>query len=367
MTILVFILLLSFLVIIHELGHFFAAKWAKVKTEEFGLGYPPKAIRLFRWMSTDFTLNWIPFGGFVRMYGEDQAHAEADPKAKEHGAFFTKTKWQRAVIIAAGPLVNFIFGVIAFSALFSVYGIPESQGIMITGVSPDSPAQTAGLMENDVVKSVVIDNQPKTFESVTAFVTSVREQQGKEVILELDRAGELITTEVYIRTASEIPEGQGALGVSVSPVESGFTRYPWWQMPFRGAYTGIQVSLEFSLEILRQLSRLLPQLLTGRVPADVAGPIGIVHQASEQDLLSSGLGTMVNFVAILSINLAIMNILPIPALDGGRLLMILIETITRRRVSPTYERWIHTVGFIGLLALITLVSFRDVSRILSGL
>jgi regulator of sigma E protease len=360
MSVLIFLIVLSFLVIIHELGHFLSAKWSGMKVEEFGIGYPPRAKTLFTDKAgTEYTLNWLPFGGFVRLFGEDAAMVE-EGKSNE-GAFFTKPLGKRLVVVLAGAVVNFVFGVIAFSIIYSVVGIPADFGyVRVDEIAAESPAETSGLRLEDEIEAVVIEEDATRVTGADQFVALVGQHRGETIRLVLKNRAD--QPEVYVRTIEEVPEGQGSIGVVIS--DFGFVHYPLWEMPVRGAIVGTKSAIEFGAMLIQALGDMVRNLfLFGQVPKEVAGPVGIAHSVAKAGILEEGFLAILNFTAILSINLAIMNVLPLPALDGGRAVFLVYELIFRRRVKPAFERTVNTMGFVMLLTLIVLVSVRDVKNI----
>lgn len=369
MTVVVLILVLSFLVIIHELGHLFAALWAKIKVEEFGIGYPPAARKLFTWKNIVFSLNWIPFGGFVRMAGEESN--PEDTLTQKTGEFYQANILRRLVVVLAGATVNFIFGIIAFTITFSNIGIPtQLNDARIGFVAEDSPAEKGGLQEGySLVGFKAADGKEvktQTSAEVISFVTS---QRGKTVTAKLQgpctgRECENLITEksVYVRTEAETPAGQGSLGIAFQDTVLQF--YPWYEMPVRSSYYGVTQALALGGEILKALGGLVKNLVsTGAVPSELAGPVGIVHQAQSAGLVQEGFLAILSFAGMLSINLAVMNVLPIPPLDGGKALFTLLEAIVTRKRLHIFEYWLNYGGYIFLMALIVLVTFRDVFRI----
>ncbi len=363
LTILVLLGVLSFLVLIHEFGHMIAAKIFGVSVEEFGIGYPPRAVKLFRKWKTDFTLNWLPFGGFVRMLGEERGGELQGVAAA--GQFYSKRKWQRMVIILAGAATNFVFGAVAFSVVYTLVGIPTNMpGVAVARVYQGSPAEQAGVMVGDIVESVKVEGQELAVGDVGGFVQLVGENLGKRA--ELVLSGESArNVSVYVRTKEETPEGEGALGVAIAP-NIQMARYPVWQMPFRGMVVGIKAAVGFGILIVGALYKMVHDLLVaGVVPAEVAGPVGIVYQASKQEILKEGPVAVIHLAGVLSINLAIVNVLPLPALDGGRAMFVFLEKFLGKRFKPIYENWANMVGFGLLLLLIVLVSLRDTGVILS--
>lgn len=356
MTLFWFVFILSFLVFIHELGHFFMARRAGVKVEEFGFGYPPKMFRFWKDREgTEYTVNWLPFGGFVRMSGEDPDSGELD--ARNQSAFYAKNKRARLGIIVAGAVMNFIFGAVAFGILYTKSGIPTNLGyVLVEEVKNDSPAFVAGLKQGDIVRELVVAGSSEEVNSVTGFVQRVSEFKGSTIQLRLDDDKLL---DVYVRTDAEIPEGQGALGVSIT--DFAMKQYPLWQMPFRGMWVGTKAAVNFGVFLLQSLGKMFYDMIfMGIVPKDVAGPVGIVHMAQKENLLTSGWEMILNFAAILSINLGVVNLLPIPALDGGRAVFVLLEGIIKKERLTWLEKRANAAGMILLLLMIVAVSIRDV-------
>lgn len=368
LTILWFLLLLSFLVIIHELGHFLAAKSVGVHVIEFGVGYPPVAKKLFTWMQTKFTLNWLPLGGFVRLYGDDAGEEfgtedELPAGVTEANKFHTKSISDRLRIILAGVLVNFVFGVIVFAGLYSVYGIPEQLGyVRVDQVLENSPAQEAGLQVGDAIVHVIDQDGVQT--KVTErdpFINLMKAKSGQPVRLFIRRGGQEMEITAQLRPADR-PADQGALGVAPSDIE--FRFYPWWQQPFRGAWAGLKDSLYFGKLILQSLGGMLGKMVTkGEIPQDMAGPIGIVREANEADILSQGFVGTIRYAALLSLNLAIMNLLPIPALDGGRAVFVILEKFIGKARRIRWEQRANSYGIVFLLGVILLISIQDVVKI----
>lgn len=377
MGVIIFVLILSFLVIIHELGHFFAALWAKVKVDEFGLGYPPKALKLFRWKNADFTFNWIPFGGFVRMQGED-GYEDTDPSVPtkleevKSGQFYQATPLQKLVIIVAGPLVNFIFGILAFTIVFTNTGIPTLiDDVRIGATFENSPAKNAGIKDNTNVVAVQLQDSSEVIQinKVEQFIDIVKNNQGKNIkvtttgICDSDGCQETAQVyDVYVRKPEEVPQGEGAIGIAFDQVVYKF--YPWYEMPFRSSYYGVKQALYMGVEILNALSSLASQVYQkGSMPNEIAGPVGIVHQAQKIGLFKEGLLTLLSFSGMLSINLAVMNMLPIPPLDGGRAVFAFLEFFLKKSKLQKIENALNSFGFICLMALIVFITFKDISRI----
>lgn len=374
-SIILFIIVLTFLILIHELGHLIVALWCKVKVEEFGIGLPPKIKTLFHWRGIPITLNWIFMGGFVRMEGEDQM--QSDPKNQElriknQGQqlypFYTRSLLQKLAVVAAGPFVNFAFGVIVFAGIFSIYGIPTKiyDSPILGGVAQDAPAQKAGLTKDDRIVSVAVGSE--SFQSIStneAFITFINAHRGEMLRLEVQKGTERKEISVYARKIDETPEGQGALGIELRS-QYEVKQYPLIERPFRGAIAGLEQSLEFGKTILQALGTIGTTVAGGKVPKDISGPVGIASQVQKEGVFSNGWVSALNFAALLSINLGVMNILPIPALDGGRIVLLILEKIVRKKQFQAVSYWLNTVGFVFLLSLLLLITLKDVVTIVLG-
>lgn len=364
-TFVVFLLILWILVLIHEFGHYWAAKKSGVYVEEFGLGLPPR-VWGFRIGETLYSFNWLPFGGFVKLYGED---AESDKEYEVDGkkvskkrAFYNQKPINKLVIILAGVFMNFVLGVMAFALSFSLEGIPEvTNRVQILNVVEGGPAEIAGFRAGDIVSCVGTNNVCEKVSDVGMFVSYLNNNKGSEVNVELLRGEDLIRTIVIPRV--DHPQDEGATGISVG-VEIVQRFYSWWQMPFRGMYEGLKEATFWGVTIVKMLGELVLKLFGGVVPTDVAGPVGIYSLTGK--VVEYGFLAVVRFMGILSINLAIMNILPLPALDGGRLWFVIYEMITRKRVNAKVERWVNTAGMLFLLGLIGLVTLVDIRRLIMG-
>lgn len=356
-NVLIFLVILSVLVLSHELGHFLLAKRAGIKVEEFGLGFPPR-IWGKKIGETTYSVNAVLFGGFVRLFGEDAPVKDGDKRR----TFYAQSRRVRAGVVSAGVFMNFLLAVILFSIIYSVLGIPTpSNKVTVVGIAPGSPAQTSGFALDDRV--VAVDGV--AVGSMEEFVELVRQRRGEEVQVEVEREvnGQVSRQPLAVTPRVEHPEEEGPLGVVVSSIE--MRRYPLWQMPARGAVEGLREAFAWTGLIVSLLFGLLWQLVsTGSVPADaVAGPVGIFQLSSQ--VAQAGIISTMQFVGILSVNLAVLNILPFPALDGGRLAFIGLEVLTGRRSHPRVERVAHAAGMAFLLFLLLLVTINDIIRIFS--
>jgi len=347
-SILVFLVVLSILVIVHELGHFIMARRAGVMVEEFGFGLPPRV-----WGKqigeTLYSINALPFGGFVKLYGESDEEGVTNPRR----AFLNKNKRTRIIIIVAGVVMNFILAVIAFAIVYSFSGIPkDTHQVKIVDISADSPALTAGLVVGDIIKKV----DGKDLTSVNDFIKYVDTKKGQKVIVETEKG------KITLTPRANPPEGQGPLGVVITTTEIYFP--PVALRPFYGIYYGFKDAVFWGQNIVTGLWGVITGLTRGQVPQDISGPVGIFAVTSEVSKI--GILALINFIGILSVNLAILNVLPFPALDGGRLLFIGIESVIGRKVLPKVEATIHTIGMALLLLLLLAVTIHDVQRLIAA-
>ncbi len=362
-TILIFLLILSILVLIHEAGHFFTAKFFGIKVEEFGFGLPPRVFGIKRG-ETIYSLNLLPIGGFVKLYGEDDAgsgsvnlkQASELPKKDLGRAFYARPVWQRAAVVVAGVFMNFVLAVAIVTILFSVVGVTSpGKDVIVDKVLQNSPAQASGLKTGDIIKKI----NGQIITSPSELVVITKKHLGEKITLEVkDQNSKSKILTVTPRKNS--PKNEGPMGIAIS--QSVVTKkYPWYQAPF----VGTKEVLNQSFMIAQGLFTVVFQLVTkASVPQDVAGPVGIAQLTGT--MVSIGLPAVLSFIALLSLNLAIVNILPIPALDGGRLLFILVEGVTGKKVNAKYENAAHTIGMALLLGLIALITIHDLIRVFSG-
>lgn len=339
---------LGVLVFWHELGHFLGALWMKVNVEEFGFGYPPRLWTMFVWRGVKFTLNWLPLGGFVRMVGEE-GNFDAE------GSLTSKKPYQRAIVLLAGPLMNLILAPILYTIVF-VSGTPYPLGpVEITVIAPDSPAAAAGLQVGDQFVDLA-GTQPTTTADVSAVT---RQHQGRAMDVTVRRGEEIVTVSLVPRLPAEIPEGQGPTGIAI-------------QRSFVTADNIVQafvMGLRHTWEVLTAMVTGLVDLvqsifMPGSVSAPaggIAGPVGIARITGE--LARQGLIPLIELTAFLSLNFFIINLLPLPALDGGRLMFVGLEALRRgKRIAPEREALVHLAGMVALLALMLVVSYIDLAN-----
>ncbi len=346
-SILVFLIVLSILVLVHELGHYFMARRAGVWVEEFGFGLPPR-IWGKKIGETIYSINALPFGGFVRLHGEQ----EEEGITKKSRAFLYRSKKTRIGVIVAGVVMNFILAIVAFGIVYSFSGVPrDTHKIKVVDIVEDSPALSAGLAAGDVLTRA----NGQKFEKVDDFIKYIDTKKGKRVQIETEGG-----KNVQVIPRENPPEGQGPLGVIITTTEIYFP--PVILRPFYGIYFGFKEALFWGQTIIVGLWGIIMKLVQGQAPQGVSGPVGIFAVTTEA--AKNGILTLINFVGILSVNLAILNILPFPALDGGRLLFIGIESVIGRKVIPKVEAAIHTAGMIILLALLLLITVSDIRRLI---
>lgn len=353
LTILTFLLALAVLILVHELGHFLAARRFGVGVEEFGLGFPPRILSVRRG-GTRYSLNLIPLGGFVKIKGE---HGES---AEEPDSFAVQPAWKRAVILGSGVGMNFLLAIVLLSIGFSI-GLPSvidrdlpsfatvrAVKIQIAEVLPDAPAATAGFMVGDTI--LAADGQ--TLESIEQLQGYTDEHRDQPIILTLERDGRSLTATATPRVLDE--SGRGLLGIGL--IRTGIVRYP---VPY-ALWMGLRGTVLITGQIFAAVGQLLRSVVTGGGAPDLTGPVGIAVITGQVAKL--GLPYVLQFVAILSVNLAIINALPIPALDGGRLLFLGIEKVRGRAVDRKLESMVHNIGFVLLILLMLVVTYRDVIR-----
>jgi regulator of sigma E protease len=370
-TILAFIAVLVILVLVHELGHFIVAKRAGITVQEFGVGFPPR-IGSVVWHGTRYSLNWIPLGGFVKMLGED-GDVEADKMRKRglseaaveqamEGAFNRKPVWVRILVLLAGVAMNFLLAAFLFGVAFSLPGSEGRGPLTVTEIQTGSPAVTAGLEVGDVI--LAADGQ--TFTVSRELTAYVRGRAGHLVEITVERSGEEMTLEVTPRSLSDAEQakGLGAVGFSYEP-ERFVEVPPSAGNPAEAAWQGVSAASDLALKIPGGLASAVAGLLGLSPDAGTAvGPIGIASETGR--VLQAPFVSQLIFVGILSVNLAVLNVLPFPPLDGGRIAVVLIEAVRRRRLPAEREALVYLTGFMVLIVLVILISIRDVANLIDG-
>lgn len=364
MTILLFIIVLVVIIIVHELGHFSVAKWSGMRVDEFGVGYPPKLWGK-KFGETEYTINLLPFGGFVRIYGEDETDPE---KLASSRAFSARPRMLQALTLIAGVAMNMLFAYVVISSILyagttralSEKEIPlaEDAQLAVASVLPGSPAGEAGIQPGDRITSVSLGEQ--IFSSVSAddFLTYIAASpEGEALTFEIERAQVTQTLKVIPQSGiiSDQPE-RTAVGVSVATI--GTVPVSLLKAPIEGAVLTWEITKATAVGLVGFLASAIT------LQADlsqVSGPIGIAGAVGSA--YSEGITQLLSIAAIISINLALINLLPIPALDGGRLLFVIIESVIRRPIKPSVASAVNGVGFSLLILLMLVVTLSDVLKL----
>ena len=369
MSIILFIIILVVLILVHEFGHFIVAKRAGIRVDEFGIGFPPKALTLAKFKGTEYTLNWLPLGGFVKIFGENpDEESLRGPDRKR--SFIHKPKIVQAAVLFAGVAFNILFAWILFSIVFML-GMPSALSeeevershtvrLMISEVLSNSPAETAGLMAGDEILAL------STFEGrvedlfPSAISDFIMIQEGKEMTLSIKRDKEVIEI-LIIPELGVIEEEQNRPAIGIAMGLIGRLQLSLPAALWEGAKFTVEITKLIAVAIVTFLGSALT--LSANL-SEIAGPVGIVSLVGDASAL--GFVFILNFTAFSSINLAIINLLPFPALDGGRLLFLLIEVFKGSPIKPSIANALNAVGFALLILLMLVVTYNDIARIISG-
>jgi len=346
---------LAIVIFVHELGHFLVAKWCGVEVLTFSMGFGP-TIFSRKMGETTYRLALVPFGGYVRMAGQDDAGEDA-PSDPSRG-FSVKPLRQRAAIVAAGPAVNLVFAFVVLATAYFLYGqlVPSNQA-RIGAVVPSSPADASGLRTGEVVAS--IDGRPVS--SWDEFATTVRDSGGKGLSLVVrDEDGAERTVAVQPKEMPNQDEFGEVVGQSYM---IGIQRH--FDHEEAGLFEAVSMAGQSTYRMSAMIFTMLARLFQGRVAAsDLGGPIMIAQEAGR--LAETGIEPLLRFIALISVNLGILNILPVPVLDGGHLFFFLIEGLRGRPLSVRVREMAQQVGVLLLVALMVFVVFNDISRIVAG-
>ncbi len=348
--IIIFILELGFLIFVHEFGHFFSAKKLGIKVKEFGLGLPPRLFGIKRG-ETIYSINAVPFGGFVNIHGQDREVEE-----EKERSFLAKSGWVRFIVLVSGVVMNFIAGIFLFSLVYGKQGIPvQTDNVNIVGVTQDSPAKEAGIKSGDRILSISYNNTTEEIDNPDEFISLVDKNKGQEITVKLQRNEKTLEKQIRPRTDEEIPEQDGSLGVIISSVEE--KHYVWWKMPFFAIKAGFEETVALTRLVFVGVVDAFRMLFVGQAP-ELAGPYQmyeITGQAAEQSIW-----TVFRLTGLISVNLAVLNLLPIPVLDGGRILFLVIEKIFGRKSIQKTEQVANLIGWAILLLIMILVTISDV-------
>ena len=357
MDLIIFVVALSVLVLVHEWGHFVAARKTGVKVEEFGLGLPPRIVGK-KIGQTVYSLNWLPIGGFCKLLGEDASASSGKVIGKNKTESFEyKKPWQKLLIVLGGVLMNLVLAVVIFSVVYTILGVPvETNRVSVVGVSKDSPAEKIGLKEKDIILGV----NEKEIKKSEELIEEVAKFKGKEVALNIIKNGETKITLTQIEVRENPPEGEGSMGVAISNTE--LVKFPWYRID-KGIVAGFKEAYYWGEVIFGGVFKMIKGLLTGQVPKDVSGPIGM-YEATSAIKKNQGILAVIHFFGIVSVNLAVINVLPFPALDGGRIIFVIYEMITKKRANQKLETTVNNLGMLILLGLILLITVGDIGRLI---
>ena len=340
-----FLGVLLILILAHELGHFITAKLSGVRIEEFGIGFPPRLLS-FKRGETIYSLNAIPLGGFTKLLGEE------DPTLP--GSLASKSIPTRFLVLGAGSMMNILLPIFLFSIAFMIPHDMLLEKVQVQGVAPNSPAQSAGIEPGDTI--VEINDRPIENRSDVGYIIQLN--LGSEVNMLLQKAN-LSQEKVVVKPRWNPPQGQGAIGITITGIDSGVVResYPIWE--------AVPSSIRHCWEILILFrNEVVGWFVRGTAP-QLTGPVGIAELTGQ--VAKAGLSPLLEFAALISINLAIINLFPFPGLDGGRLVFVALEWVRRgKRIPPKKEGLVHLIGLVVLILLIAMISYYDIARIVQG-
>lgn len=370
LSVLIFLLILSVLVLLHELGHFLVARYFGVKAYEFGFGFPPRAIGYVKeggkwkkvsrtdrtiYKNTVWSINWLPLGGFVRLKGET-----ADD-ARDPDSLLSKNGWQKFAILVAGVTMNWLLAAVIFTVGFT-FGVPAvmdelpkhaivtNPRVQIMEVVPGSAAAKANLQPGDELVS--IEGAKAENAQMARQLLSDQSGKGEEVMLEIRRNGKMQA----VLTMPEFIAELNRLGLGVALADTATVRFPF----FLAIAEGFTMAARYTGMIIVGFFDLIRGLFTGQSSAELSGPVGIAVMTG--GIVDQGVWAVAQFAAILSLNLAVINFLPIPALDGGRALFVALEGVRRKKNNARTEAIIHQIGFVTLLIIVLLVTLQDIRR-----
>ena len=369
-TIAAFIGILVVLVLVHEIGHFVTAKLAGITVEEFGVGFPPRIGSVMH-RGTRYSLNWIPLGGFVKMLGEDgdvelrrlREQGMTDPEVARamEGAFNRKPMWIRVGVLLAGVVMNFILAASLFAVALSMPRLIGEGPLTVTEIQADSPAE--GVLRTD---DVILGVDDRTFVRSEQLTDYVAEHGGEPVTLQVERGGQQLDIEIVPRVVTEEDRanGIGPVGFAYDPARI-IEEPSSVDGPVEAVAEGTRTAWTIAIQIPGGLADAIGGLIGLNPEApDARGPIGIAQETGR--VLEAPLVSQLLFVGLLSVNLAVLNVLPFPPLDGGRIAVVVMEAIRRRRLPAEREAMIYLAGFAVLIALVILISINDIQRLITG-
>ncbi len=336
------LLVFALIVFAHELGHYLVARWTGIRVLEFAIGFGPK---LFSWRrkDIDYSVRVLPLGGYCKFEGEDES--SGDPKA-----FTNAPVWKRFLTILAGPAMNFVLAYLAVVVFMMFVGMVYTVPV-VQDITSGMPAETSGLLPGDVIKAV--DGEPIELNEdgavkLVSYITA--SEPDKSVKLTVDRSGQLVD----ISVSPQKTEDGGRIGITLGAKTQYYSFFP---------------ALFLSGQRVADITRLMLDgfkglIFHGEGIEDTMGPVGIISFMTEE--IRRDYETIINLIVIISLNVGIINLLPLPALDGGRLVFLAVEAVRRKPIKPEYEGWVHAAGFFLLLGLIAVLSYRDIARLVTG-
>ncbi len=354
-TLVLFLLTFTAIIAVHEFGHYLTARLLGMKVLEFAFGFPPR-IASIRHAGIDYSINAIPFGGFVRILGQDDFSIRQAGEG-EPGSFTSKPWWAQAIVLVAGVTMNMVLALAVLTIAFATGTTASTGDVRVRSVAADSPALRAGIQVGDIVRAIDGRQITRAGELVSYVTKQAKNHPDQEVTLEIERDGRALPPITAVPRA-EPPEGEGPLGIGLEEVQGAKT------LALPDAF---REALSLSGQVIGQIAELPGQLLASRTSAggpQVGGPIEIFRVTGQ--VAQCGIPTFLKLVGVLSVNLAVLNIVPFPGLDGGRLFFVLLGGIFRKRLSPEAEAAVHAVGFVLLLALLVVVSIADIRRVVGG-
>lgn len=366
MSILIFLLVLFVLVLVHELGHFAVAKWTGMRVDEFGIGFPPKVFGIRRG-ETEYTFNLFPIGGFVKIYGEDSLVESSDgvQNTTVSGSFISKSKWAQSAVLVAGISMNIIFAwlliVLAFGlgvkSSVSEADATENAVLAITQVLPGGPAESAQLPTGAVIREVHADNDSLEILTPTSFSAFIEKHADIPVTIAYTLDGEMRMVQVTPKEGVIKDSTKPIIGVALTLVDTISRSFP------EAVFDATVYTLYAIRDITFGIGNLIADIVQNKADfSEVAGPVGIVGLVGEAS--SYGMTALLMFTAFISLNLAVINILPFPALDGGRLLFVIIEAVKGTPIKAQYVAVLNTVGFFLLIVLMVAVTWNDIAKLL---
>ncbi len=362
MTIILFLLVLAVLIFVHELGHFVTAKLFGIRVDEFAIGFPPK---IFGWENgeTQYSLNLIPLGGYVKIFGEDpNDESISGPDSKR--SFVNAAKWKQITVLLSGIIMNIVFAWLLISASFN-FGLLTSiedqykdkatnVSVMILSVLKSSPSALAGLKEGDSIMGIESGITKIISPGVTDIINIIAASKDN---IKIDYKRGNSTSTVNVVAINGVLDGRKAIGISMGLV--GTVRYGF----FQSFYEGAKLTYMETINITKGIYGFIGSAFSGKgnILAQVTGPVGIAGMVGQAS--SMGLSYLLGFIAMISINLAMLNLVPFPALDGGRVLFVLIEIVIRKKIKPAIANWANLIGFGLLIALMLFITYKDILRL----